>query len=163
MSLSLIISPPTSSSFTAECYAIYEALLLISTTDSGNYLIATDSMSCLQTFVSNPFNSKISLLVFLIKSYINYLNHSNRFIQLLLIPSHIGIHDNEVADRPVKYTPITILPSPAQVSWTDFTPYYTVTFLAFGPTNGIICPLILLSNIKILFLKFLTIKPCSTT
>ncbi|KAL4149453.1 hypothetical protein QTP88_003403 [Uroleucon formosanum] len=79
-------------------------------------------MSCLRALVSNPFNSKISPLVFRIKSFINYLNHSNRCIQFLWIPSHIGIHGNEVADRLAKSTAITILPSPDQLPWTDFTP-----------------------------------------
>jgi kelch-like protein 2/3 len=103
-------------------FAIYEVLLFISKTYSGKYLIATDSMSCLQALVSNPFNSNISPLVLLIKSCINYLNHSNRCIQLLWIPSHIGILGNEVADRLAKSTAITILPSPDQLPWTDFTP-----------------------------------------
>jgi hypothetical protein len=39
--------PPSSSSFTAECYAIIEALSLISNLASNKYLIASDSMSCL--------------------------------------------------------------------------------------------------------------------
>jgi len=58
--------PPSLSSFTAESYAIYEALLFISNTVPRNYLIASDSMSCLQLLVSNPFNSKMSPLFFLL-------------------------------------------------------------------------------------------------
>lgn len=79
-------------------------------------------MSCLQALVSNPINFKLFSLVFLIKSFINYLNHSHRFIKLLWIPSHIGIHGNEVADWLAKSTVIRILPSPAQLSWTDLFP-----------------------------------------
>ena len=68
--------PPSSSSFTAECYAILEALLFISNLAPNNYLIASDSMSCLQSLLSNPFNSKLSPLVFQIKSYIYIISSS---------------------------------------------------------------------------------------
>ncbi|KAL4143540.1 hypothetical protein QTP88_005859 [Uroleucon formosanum] len=114
--------PPSSSSFTAECCAILEALLFISNLAPNNYLIASDSMSCLQSLISNPFNSKLSPIVFQIKSYLYYLNQSNRLIQLIWIPSHIGIYGNEIADGLAKATSNTILPSPAQIPWTDFSP-----------------------------------------
>ncbi|KAL4142166.1 hypothetical protein QTP88_004679 [Uroleucon formosanum] len=114
--------PPSSSSFTAECCAILEALLFISNLAPNNYLIATDSMSCLQSLISNPFNSKLSPIVFQIKSYLYYLNQSNRLIQIIWIPSHIGIYGNEIADGLAKATSNTILPSPAQIPWTDFSP-----------------------------------------
>jgi len=54
--------PPSSSSFSAECYAITEAL--ISNLAPNKYLIVSDSMSCLQSLKSCPFNSKLSPLVF---------------------------------------------------------------------------------------------------
>ena len=127
--------PPTTSSFTAECYAIYEALLFISNTDPGNYLIATDSLSCLLALVSNPFNSKLSPLVLRIKSFIYYLNNSHRSIQFLWIPSHIGILGNEVADRLAKSTAITILPSPALLPWTDFSPLLRRHILSLWSTQ----------------------------
>lgn len=47
--------PPLSPSFTAECYAIIEALTLILNLASNRYLIASDSKSCLQSLNSNPF------------------------------------------------------------------------------------------------------------
>uniref|UniRef100_A0A2H8TL40 RNA-directed DNA polymerase from mobile element jockey n=2 Tax=Melanaphis sacchari TaxID=742174 RepID=A0A2H8TL40_9HEMI len=114
--------PPSSSSFTAECYAIFEALLFISDLAPNRYLIASDSMSCLQSLTSNPFNSKLSPLVFLIKSYIYTLEQSNHHIQFLWIPSHIGIHGNETADGLAKAASYTILPPLAQLPWTDFSP-----------------------------------------
>jgi len=52
---------PFSSSFTAECYAIIEVLSFISNLASNKYLIASDSMSCLQALMSNPFDSHLSL------------------------------------------------------------------------------------------------------
>jgi len=114
--------PPSSSSFTAECYAILEALLFISDLAPNNYLIASDSMSCLQSLISNPFNSKLSPLVFQIKSYIYILKQSNRQIQFLWIPSHIGIHGNETADGLAKAASNTTIPPLAQLPCSDFHP-----------------------------------------
>uniref|UniRef100_A0A2S2QL67 RNase H type-1 domain-containing protein n=1 Tax=Sipha flava TaxID=143950 RepID=A0A2S2QL67_9HEMI len=55
--------PPSASSFTAECFAIVKTLTLISSFLPDKFLIATDSMSCLQSFTSNPFNFQISPLI----------------------------------------------------------------------------------------------------
>ncbi|VVC28773.1 Ribonuclease H-like domain,Ribonuclease H domain [Cinara cedri] len=112
----------SSSSFTAECYAILEALHFISNLAPNNYLIASDSMSCLQSLISNSFNSKLSPLVFQIKSYLYFLNQSNRLIQIIWIPGHVGVHGNEKADELAKSTSNTILPPLAKLPWTDFTP-----------------------------------------
>jgi len=114
--------PSSSSSFSAECYAILEALLFISDLAPNNYLIASDSMSCLKSLISNPFNSKLSPLVFQIKSSIHILKQSNHHIQFLWIPSHIGIHGNETADGLAKTASNTILPPLAQLPWSDFSP-----------------------------------------
>lgn len=62
------------------------------------YLIASDSMSCLQAFNSNPFNSHLSPLILCIQSLIFTLNQLNYNIHFLWVPSHTGIHGNEVAD-----------------------------------------------------------------
>jgi hypothetical protein len=79
-------------------------------------------MSCLQSLISNSFNSKLSPLVFQIKSYLYSLIQSNRLIQLIWIPGHVGIHGNEMADGFAKSTSNTILPPLAKLPWTDFTP-----------------------------------------
>jgi hypothetical protein len=71
--------PPSSSSFSAECYAIIEALTLILNFAPNKYLIATDSMSCLQALISNPFNSYLSPLVLSIKSLVFNLNQHYSF------------------------------------------------------------------------------------
>jgi ribonuclease HI len=94
--------PPSSSSFTAECYAIIEALSLISNLAANKYLIASDSMSCLQALISNPFDVHLSSLVLIIKSIILKLHQDNYTIQFLWIPSYIGLHGNEFADNLVK-------------------------------------------------------------
>ncbi|KAF0690957.1 RNase H domain-containing protein, partial [Aphis craccivora] len=77
------------SSFTAECYAILEALRFISNAAPNNYLISSDSMSCLQSLTSNPFNTKLSPLV----------------------PGHVGIlYGNAMADSLDKSSSNIILP-----------------------------------------------------
>ncbi|XP_026819622.1 uncharacterized protein LOC113558364 [Rhopalosiphum maidis] len=114
--------PPSSSSFTAECYAIIEALILISKLAPNNYLIASDSLSCLLALKSNPFNSLPSPLALRIKHVTLTLHQSNYSIQFLWIPSHIGIYGNEVADNLAKSTSSLICPSLTQLPHTDFTP-----------------------------------------
>uniref|UniRef100_A0A2S2QLU7 RNase H type-1 domain-containing protein n=1 Tax=Sipha flava TaxID=143950 RepID=A0A2S2QLU7_9HEMI len=52
--------PASSSSFSTECCAIIEALIFISNLAPYNYLIASDSISCLLALKSNPLNSHIS-------------------------------------------------------------------------------------------------------
>ncbi|KAF0757415.1 RNA-directed DNA polymerase from mobile element jockey, partial [Aphis craccivora] len=115
--------PPSSSSFTAECYAITEALQLILNFASKNYLIASDSMSCsLQALNSNPFNSHLSPLILRIKSLIFILNQLNYNIQFLWVPSHTGIHGNEVADNLAKSSSSLIFLPFTQLPHSDFIP-----------------------------------------
>jgi kelch-like protein 2/3 len=115
--------PASSSSFSAECYAIIEALIFISNLAPNNYLIASDSMSCLLALKSNPLNSHISPLVLRIKQITFLLHHSNYSIQFLWIPSHIGINGNEIADSLAKSTANLICPSLIQIPHTDFIPF----------------------------------------
>uniref|UniRef100_A0A2S2R880 RNase H type-1 domain-containing protein n=1 Tax=Sipha flava TaxID=143950 RepID=A0A2S2R880_9HEMI len=114
--------PPSSSSFTAECYAIIEALILISRLAPNNYLIASDSLSRLLALKSNPFNFHPSPLALCIKHITLTLHQSNYFIQFLWIPSHIVIYGNKVADSLAKFTYSLICPSLTQLPHTDFTP-----------------------------------------
>lgn len=96
-------------------------------------------MSCLQSLIYNPFNSKSSL-VFQIKSHIYFLNQSNRLIHLIWIPSHISIHDgNEIADGFAKATSNIILSPLAQLPWINFTPSLRryITNLWFNHWNNL--------------------------
>jgi len=84
--------------------------------------MASESMSCLQSLKSCPFNSKLSPFVFHIKSIINYLNETNYLIQFIWVSSHIDLHGNKVADSLAKSTSNLILTSFNQLPWTNFTP-----------------------------------------
>ncbi|KAF0760914.1 RNA-directed DNA polymerase from mobile element jockey [Aphis craccivora] len=55
------------SSFTAECFAIIEALNTISSLPPNKYLVATDSLSCLQALSSNVFNLHPSPVIITIR------------------------------------------------------------------------------------------------
>jgi len=112
--------------------------IFISDLAPNNYLIASVYMSCLQSLISNPFNSKLSPFIFQIKSFIYTLKQSNHHIQFLWIPSHVGIHGNETADGLAKAASNTILPPLAQLPWSDFSPLLSrhITSLL---TIGIIC------------------------
>lgn len=115
--------PPSSSSFTAECYAIIEALTLIANLTPNYYLIASDYLSCLLSLRSNPFDSHISPLVLRITQLTLNLHQSNYYIYFLWIPSHMGIHGNEVADSLAKSTSNLICPSRILLPHSDFTPF----------------------------------------
>ncbi|XP_060846488.1 uncharacterized protein LOC132926168 [Rhopalosiphum padi] len=115
--------PSSSSSFTAECYAIFDALTLIFNLAPNKYLIASDSMSCLQALNSNPLRSKLSPLVQRIKLLIFNLNSLNYTIHFIWIPGHTGIHGNEFVDNLAKSTSNIILPSVTLLPHSDFTPF----------------------------------------
>jgi hypothetical protein len=79
-------------------------------------------MSCLQSLISNPFDSHLFSLVLIIKSIILKLHQVNYTTQFLWVPSHIGIHGNEVADNLAKSTSNLICPPLTQLLRTDFIP-----------------------------------------
>jgi hypothetical protein len=143
--------PASSSSFSAECCAIIEALIFIFNLTPNNYLIASDSMSCLLALKSNPLNSHISPFVLRIKQ-ITLLHHSNYSIEFLWIPSHIGINSNEIADSLAKSTANLICPSLIQIPHTDFTPFIRRPIKHLGTPYGLISQHNSLPDINILLL-----------
>lgn len=94
--------PSIASSYTAECFVIIKVLKLISTLLPNKFLIATDSLSCLQSLSSNVFNSSPSLFTFLIRNLLLTLSNSGFVIQFLWVPGHTGILGNEIADSLAK-------------------------------------------------------------
>ncbi|KAL4112254.1 hypothetical protein QTP88_016075 [Uroleucon formosanum] len=114
--------PPSSSSFTAECFAIIEALNCISSFSYKKFLIASDSMSCLQSLNSFSLNSHPSPLFIGIKSILFSLSQLDFNIQFLWVPSHVGIRGNEYADSLAKSSSNFISPSFSPIPWSDFTP-----------------------------------------
>ena len=88
-----------SSIFTAEARAIDLALEHIKKTNEKNYMIFSDSMSCLQAFLQTSFtNPKI---IRVLEKY-NQLISRGKGIIFCWIPSHVGIKGNEEADEAAK-------------------------------------------------------------
>ncbi|KAL4119211.1 hypothetical protein QTP88_012055 [Uroleucon formosanum] len=109
--------PPSSSFFTAECFAIIEALNCISSFSYKKFLIASDSMSCLQSLNSFSLNSHPSPLIIRIKSILFSLGQLDFNIQFLWVPSHVGIRGNEYADSLAKSSSNFISPSFSPIPW----------------------------------------------
>ena len=83
----------STSIFTAELYGILEAINYSANVAEENILIATDSKSSIQAirklYPRNPIVQKIQKAI----------RNNNKIFTLCWVPSHIGIHGNESADR----------------------------------------------------------------
>lgn len=111
--------PSTASFYTTKCYTIIEALLISSST-SNKFLMATDSLSCLQVLISNVFKLLPSSLIIKIRFLLYNLTKLSHTVQFLWIPIHIGIFGNETADSLAKSTASICCPSFSHILWSDF-------------------------------------------
>ncbi|CAB0030850.1 unnamed protein product [Trichogramma brassicae] len=86
--------------FTAECTAIKEAVKYCLEHDQRNFLIFSDSLSALSSLSSPTFSIKTCHLIFEIKSMHRLFIQRNpaNFIRFVWVPSHVGIHGNEIVD-----------------------------------------------------------------
>ena len=91
--------PSNATIFTAEANAIDIAINNISKSENKNFLIITDSLSCLMALKSPNEKNPIILKL---KQKIHIALSKNINISLLWIPSHVGIEGNEMADELAK-------------------------------------------------------------
>lgn len=84
---------PYSSIYTAETFAILEAISISLSTPHGKILILSDSMSAI-TSIAN-IHTKCNLA----RNIQNKILATNKIIKLMWIPSHVGIPGNELADE----------------------------------------------------------------
>ena len=89
---------PGSSIFSAESYAIFEALKLINVQSDKKFVIISDSKSVL-TALSGFTKSQSHPLIFKIKDLLYNLKLKGYIISFLWVPSHLGIEGNEYVDR----------------------------------------------------------------
>ncbi|KAL7286421.1 hypothetical protein TKK_0019370 [Trichogramma kaykai] len=90
---------PLASIFSAECYAIRDALdYIIEGNDNRSYVILSDSLSVLSCLDSRRLNVKTNHVIFEILGKHFSLLQRNCSVRFAWIPSHIGIQGNEAVD-----------------------------------------------------------------
>ena len=104
-----------SSIFTAEARAIELALDLIKKSKMKNYIVFSDSLSCLKSLLqASPTNPRV---VRVLEKY-NQQKSRGKDIIFCWIPSHIGIEGNEEADEAAK-TALSACDAPKQIVASD--------------------------------------------
>ncbi|KYM97369.1 Pol polyprotein [Cyphomyrmex costatus] len=89
--------PTNFSVFSAEAWAIGEALKLILDRGANSAIVFTDSKSVLEA-ISSHYHSQPNYIIHQVKSLLMRLNRERKVIVLFWIPSHKGILGNEVVD-----------------------------------------------------------------
>lgn len=91
------------SNYTAEALAILECVNYIISKDFQESIVFTDSLSCLNSLLSNPFNkNSFSPLSLEIKSRLLVCSNRSLKVSLAWIPGHSGIQGNEAVDKLAK-------------------------------------------------------------
>lgn len=83
--------------FTAEAFAISEALGIIALQTGKKFLVVTDSLSVLQALKTFP-NNRSHPIIYKIRSVALDLKKNGYIVRFLWVPSHFGIIGNEIAD-----------------------------------------------------------------
>lgn len=91
--------PDNSSVYNAELTAILEAIKRILSSNFDKYIIITDSLSALSALSDKFSNHPIIQTIF---DKIFNCQQKSKVIKFYFVPSHIGIHGNEIADKAAK-------------------------------------------------------------
>ncbi|XP_071581953.1 uncharacterized protein [Temnothorax nylanderi] len=98
--------PPDASTFSAEAWAIYEALFIIHQLQIPSAIIFSDCKSVLQTITSHNIVHNNYVITLIRNMYSRAVNSGSR-ITVARIPSHKGIVGNERADALAKEAIVT--------------------------------------------------------
>jgi ribonuclease HI len=97
--------PDTYSILSAEAAAFLNALTLIKQNNTkGPWLICTDSKSLLSSLANYKSCDSKNFIISDIRRTIHEILYQQVEIQFLWIPSHFGLHGNEIADRLAKFS-----------------------------------------------------------
>jgi ribonuclease HI len=91
---------PSVSNFSAETIAIIKALDKLAVDQARKFIVYVDSLSVLQS-LSFP-NHRSNPLIFKVLSHLDELKSRGYTVLFCWVPSHVGIHGNEVADKAAK-------------------------------------------------------------
>ena len=103
--------------FSVELFALEKALEFAYQSNHENIIILSDSKSVLQTLKTQK-STRVNYLLKLMHK----MNKQGKLLKLQWVPSHLGIHGNELADRAAKAAvidndlPTTIIFSPLYFS-----------------------------------------------
>lgn len=93
--------------FTAEMFAIRQALLIVKRNQIKNTVIFSDSLSALRAINFTGWSTKESWLVNNIRQLVFDINTYGGTVKFVWIPSHSNIHGNDVADKIAKNATIS--------------------------------------------------------
>ena len=111
--------PNNASIFSAEARAILLALDIIKQSTNRQFLILSDSLSCLQAIENR--NLQNPLIVNILESLHQQLTQDSKLVTFVWVPSHIGIPGNDLADATAK-SALRLSASASVVPHTDFKP-----------------------------------------
>jgi len=112
--------PADTSIFSAEAWAVYQALILVENSQSVNATIFSDSKSVLDALSSPHKNNNNNYLIPLCRSKYHYLVNSGYLVNLAWVPAHVGIPGNEKADRLAKQAAIFGRKPKFKIPYTDY-------------------------------------------
>lgn len=108
-----------SSIYSAESRAVLEAVKIAKNNGNRKTLIFSDSQSVLQRLKNNKMNVRDSSVILSIRKIITNCIKDNQEIELVWIPAHIGIRENEIVDSLAKSATTVRNPDILKITYTD--------------------------------------------
>ncbi|XP_018396223.1 PREDICTED: uncharacterized protein LOC108774583 [Cyphomyrmex costatus] len=110
--------PANTSIFSAELWAIYQAVQTIMDLDIFRSVIFSDSKSALEA-LCNPQGIHCNYIIYYIKKAFYEIQKQGKSVTLFWVPAHVGIPGNEAADLAAKDAAINGFKPPFRVPYED--------------------------------------------